>query len=191
MAHHLRTGHRLVLRVTTSDPDKVPLFAQDVQVTVFTGPDATALDLPVVPDATLYPDTAPLSTDTTPTGPAQAPVEGSVTTAAPGGGQRVVDVTSQFVPFEVPANADDAKAIIDATPTLPADLDLYLERQAADGTWADVASGAGSDLDHETMTTTRLKPGKYRIEVHNYAGAPGNAVAVKATFYNSAGKAGS
>ena len=48
MAHHLREGHRLVLRVTTSDPDKVPMFAQDVQVTVFTGPGGTSLEVPVV-----------------------------------------------------------------------------------------------------------------------------------------------
>lgn len=40
------------------------------------------------------------------------------------------------------------------------------------------------------MTTTRLAPGTYRIEVHNWAGPPGNGVAVKATFYNSAGEAG-
>ena len=46
MAHHLRAGHRLVLRITTSDPDKVPLFAVDPAITVFTGNDATALHLP-------------------------------------------------------------------------------------------------------------------------------------------------
>ena len=31
MAHHVKPGHRLVLRVTTSDPDKVPMFAVDPQ----------------------------------------------------------------------------------------------------------------------------------------------------------------
>ena len=51
MAHHLREGHRLVLRVTTSDPDKVPMFAEDVQVAVFTGPGA--------PSAGDVPSTAP------------------------------------------------------------------------------------------------------------------------------------
>lgn len=34
MGHHLRAGHKLVLRVTTSDPDKVPTFAEDPNVTV-------------------------------------------------------------------------------------------------------------------------------------------------------------
>ena len=63
MAHHLRAGHRLVLRVTTSDPDKVPTFATDPQVTVFTGPGATKLTVPVVPDAALYTDDVPLARD--------------------------------------------------------------------------------------------------------------------------------
>ena len=44
MTHHLRAGHRLVLQVTTSDPDKAPLFAVDPRVSVFTGPDATRLE---------------------------------------------------------------------------------------------------------------------------------------------------
>jgi hypothetical protein len=192
MAHHLRAGHRLVLRVTTSDPDKVPMFAQDVQVSVHTGPGATAIDVPVVAQPTLYPDTMPLTANgATPTGPAQAPVEGSVTTLAPGAGVREAGVTSQFVEFTVPAGADDAKAVVTATPANPADLDLYLQRQAADGTWgADLASGAAGELTGETMTTARLTPGTYRIEVHNWAGPPGNAVAVKAVFYNSAGEPG-
>ena len=33
IAHHLRKGHRLLLRVTTSDPDKVPLFSVDPEIT--------------------------------------------------------------------------------------------------------------------------------------------------------------
>jgi hypothetical protein len=193
MAHHLRAGHRLVLRVTTSDPDKVPMFAEDVQVTVFTGPDATSVDVPVVPGATLYPDTVPLTQEqVVAPGPAQAPFDGSVTTLAPGAGQRVDGVTSQFVEFTVPDGVDNAKAVVQATPSLPADLDLYLQRRASDGSWGgDIASGASGELTGETMTTTRLLPGTYRIEVHNWAGPPGNSVAVRATFYNSAGVAGS
>jgi uncharacterized protein len=193
MAHHLRTGHRLVLRVTTSDPDKVPMFAEDVHVTVFTGPGATSVDVPVVPAATLYPDTVPLTQEQViAPGPAQAPVDGSVTTLAPGAGQRVDGVTSQFIEFTVPEGVDNAKAVVQATPSLPADLDLYFQRRAADGSWGgDIASGASGELTGETMTTTRLLPGTYRIEVHNWAGPPGNNVAVRATFYNSAGVAGS
>jgi predicted acyl esterase len=192
MAHHLRAGHRLVLRVTTSDPDKVPLFATDVEVTVFTGPGATSVEVPVVPDATLYPDTVALTEDDiVEPGPAQPPVSGSVTTLAPGGGVRVEGVTSQYVAFDVPEGFDNAKAVVQATPALPADLDLYLQRRNADGTWSgDIASGAAGELTGETMTTTRLAPGSYRVEVHNWAGPAGNQVAVRATFYNAAGEPG-
>ncbi|WP_324276572.1 hypothetical protein [Blastococcus brunescens] len=48
MAHDLREGHRLVLRFTTSDPDKVPTFAVDPRVTIATGPGGTVLQVPVV-----------------------------------------------------------------------------------------------------------------------------------------------
>jgi predicted acyl esterase len=193
MAHHLRAGHRLVLRVTTSDPDKVPLFAQDVQVSVYTGPGATSVDVPAVPSATLYPDTVPLTEEqVVAPGPAQAPVTGSVTTLAPGAGTRIEGVTSQYVAFEVPAGVDNAKAVVQATPSLPADLDLYLQRRTADGSWGgDIASGASGELTGESMTTTRLGAGTYRIEVHNWAGPAANQVAVRATFYNSAGVLGS
>jgi hypothetical protein len=40
------------------------------------------------------------------------------------------------------------------------------------------------------MSFGRLSAGNYRIEVHNWAGPPGNLVSVKATFYNSAGQPG-
>jgi len=48
MAHRVRAGRRLTLRMTTSDPDKVPLFAIDPRVNVFSGEGATALTVPVV-----------------------------------------------------------------------------------------------------------------------------------------------
>ena len=48
VAHNLRAGHRLVLRVTTSNYDKVPVFSVDPRVTVFTGPGGTHLTLPTV-----------------------------------------------------------------------------------------------------------------------------------------------
>ena len=97
MAHHVRPGHRLVLRVTTSDPDKVPLFAVDPEVTVFTGNDATAIHLPVVGAPVPSPDTVPLETGgAPPAGPAQPAIEGSVTPAAPGAGVREGALTSDF-----------------------------------------------------------------------------------------------
>ena len=57
MAHHLRAGHRIVLRFTTSDPDKIPLFSIDPNVTIFTGAGNTELRLPVVDDPVLVKDT--------------------------------------------------------------------------------------------------------------------------------------
>jgi predicted acyl esterase len=60
MAHNLRKGHRLVLRITTSDPDKIPLFSLDPNVTVFTGKNDTVLKLPVVDHPVLYRDTVSL-----------------------------------------------------------------------------------------------------------------------------------
>jgi hypothetical protein len=41
----VRAGDRLILKITTSDVDKLPLFAIDPHVTVFT--DDTRLELPV------------------------------------------------------------------------------------------------------------------------------------------------
>jgi putative CocE/NonD family hydrolase len=61
MAHHLRAGHRLVLRVTTSHVDKVATFAVDPRITVFTGADATFLELPVVAGPLLLEDTVPVT----------------------------------------------------------------------------------------------------------------------------------
>jgi predicted acyl esterase len=60
VSQHVRPGDRLVLRVTTSDPDKLPLFAVDPHVTVFTGgADGTRIELPVA-TGRLYPDEAPI-----------------------------------------------------------------------------------------------------------------------------------
>jgi len=148
-----------------------------------------------VPGATLYPDTVPLTQEEAVTpGPAQAPFEASVTTLAPGpdaGAARIPGVTSQFVEFTVPDGVDNAKAVVEATYGLPADIDLYLQRQRADGSWGgDIASGTSGALNGESMTTTRLGAGTYRIEVHNWAGPAGNQVALRTTFYNSLGEPG-
>jgi predicted acyl esterase len=125
-----------------------------------------------------------------PAGPAQAPVTGTVTTGTPGAGQRS-DATSSYLEFDVDAVHDNAKMQGVATPTAPADLDLYLQRQAADGSWAAAGDGTnGGDLDGETIGTGRLAPGHYRLEVHNWAGPPGNQVSVTLTFLNSDGKPG-
>jgi pimeloyl-ACP methyl ester carboxylesterase len=126
-----------------------------------------------------------------PADPAQPPVAGTITTKAPGAGQRVGGATSEYFEFDVDAVHDNAKMGGIVTPTLPADLDLYLERQGADGSWSAAGSGSnGGALDGETIGTGRLTPGHYRLEVHNFAGPPGNEVAIQLTFFNSAGKPG-
>jgi predicted acyl esterase len=63
VSQHVRAGDRLVLRVTTSDDDKLPLFTIDPNVTVFTGgADGTRIELPVA-TGKLYPDDAPIADD--------------------------------------------------------------------------------------------------------------------------------
>ena len=192
MAHHLRAGHRLVLRVTASDPDKVATFATDPRITVFTGPGGTAVRVPVVENAVLYADTMPLTIDQAiPGGPAQPPIAGSVTTGPPGAGVRVEGTTSQFFEFESVEGFDNARALIKAVPGVEADLDLYVQRRLADGSWsADLWDGESSSTTEETVDTGRLAPGQYRVEVHNWAGPPGNAVDLTITFFNQNDEAG-
>ena len=127
-----------------------------------------------------------------PVGTAQAPISTTVTVGAPGAGNRVIPVTSTVYEFDVPAGADDAAMIAQATPLLPADLDLYLQRQLADGTWSgDLGSGTSGSLTDEVLESGRLLAGnRYRIEVHNWGGAPGTAD-LRLTFFNSAGVPGS
>jgi predicted acyl esterase len=60
MAHLLRKGHKLTLRITTSDDDKVPFFAVDPHITVFTGRSETMLQLPLIRSPKLYKDAFPL-----------------------------------------------------------------------------------------------------------------------------------
>jgi hypothetical protein len=61
VSQHVRAGDRLILKVTTSDVGKLPLFSVDPHVTVFTGgADGTKLELPVATGRT-YPDTAPVA----------------------------------------------------------------------------------------------------------------------------------
>jgi putative CocE/NonD family hydrolase len=190
MAHHLRAGHRLVLQVTTSDPDKAPLFAEDPNVSVFTGPEGTNVTVPVVSAPALAADKVPLA-ESTIDAPAQPPVEGTITTAAPGGGVMIDGVTSQYLEFDVSAEHDNAAMEGVATPAQQADLDLYLDRQRADGSWTQVAGGTNDgDLTGEDIAAEGLLPGHYRLEVHNFLGPPGNEVAITLTFFDSDGNAG-
>jgi uncharacterized protein len=56
-AHLLKKGHKLMLMIASSHPDKVPTFAAGAQVTVYSGGDeGTSLTLPVIYDPVLYSD---------------------------------------------------------------------------------------------------------------------------------------
>jgi putative CocE/NonD family hydrolase len=189
MAHHLRAGHRLVLQVTTSDADKVPMFADDPRVTVFTGAEGTEVTVPIV--------TRPLLTEDDVfadeiTSPPHAPVRQRVSVPAPGLGLvRANGTTSAYVPFELLAGQDNARMEGIAKPTAPADVDLYLQRQSASGAWVEVARGRNNEsLTEELISTNRLEPGKYRLEVHHWAGAPANQVDVELTFFGRDGQPG-
>jgi hypothetical protein len=131
-------------------------------------------------------------TEPQPVGVAPPPISGTVIIPSPGAGERVGGVTSAYLEFTVPAGADAARMSVHATPNLPADVDLYLQRQLVDGSWTgDLASGTTGSLTGESMETARLLAGShYRIEAHLWAGAPATQVAIQATFYNSAGVAG-
>jgi predicted acyl esterase len=190
MAHDLRAGHRLALRFTTSDPDKVPTFAVDPRVTIATGPGGTLLQVPVVDSPALAEDTVPFSLDEgTAGGPAQTGETASVTPAA--GAPQRTPVTIAFHEFDVQAGFDNAALLVSAVPSLDADIDLYLQRQNADGTWsADLTSGGSSSLTEEQLRYAGPAPGRYRVEVHNWAGAPNTRVDLTLTYLNSSGEAG-
>jgi uncharacterized protein len=79
----------------------------------------------------------------------------------------------------------------ESSDTTRGDIDLYVQRRQADGTWpGDLWEGESGSLTEETVTTGRLLPGVYRVEVHNWAGAPGNQVSLTITFFNQNDEAG-
>jgi hypothetical protein len=180
----------MVLRVTTSDPDKVPTFAVDPKVTVQAGK-GTALTVPVVDAPVVAKDDVPLEeTVNVPEGPAQAPITGSATPVAPAGGARVAGVDSAFFEFDA-LPRDNARMVAKATYADPGDVDLYLQRRLSDGTWTDdLTAGTSSSLESETLESGRLMPGHYRIEVNNYTARPGMPVDLGLTFYNRKGEPG-
>ena len=190
MAHDLRAGHRLVLRFTTSDPDKVPTFAVDPRVTIATGPGGTVLQVPVVDRPALAPDTVPVTQDEPAvTGPAQPEERASVT--PPAGAPQRTPATVAYHEFEVRVGFDNAALLVSAVPSTSADVDLYLQRQQPDGTWSgDVASGGSSSLTEESLRYGTPAPGRYRLEVHNWLGAPATRVDLTLTCLNTAGEPG-
>ena len=187
MAHNLLAGHRLVLRVTASDPDKVPTFAVDPLITVHTGARGTVLRVPVVNNPTLVPDTVPLQVLPKKPGDEQATITGSVT--PPLSGPTVVSgVNTEYFEFDVLEKPDNNEMVVGAVPALPADIDLYLQKLQPDGSWAATAiSGGSAELTHEGFVVPQPAHGRYRIEVHNWAGAPATRVDLTITFVNSEG----
>ena len=195
-AHWVAEGQSLVLEISTRTQHHAS-FASDPQITVFTGPGASRYALPVVEDPVLHDDVlqeAPATevADGAPVaaGTASAPFSGSVLVPVGAAGERVEGVTAAAVEFTAEEGADDARLEVLATPSTPADLDVYLQKRAEDGTWSDdLAVGESSALTGETLATGRLEPGTYRVLVVNFAGAPAQ-VEVAGTFYNAAGQAG-
>ncbi len=134
---------------------------------------------------------AKLVPTTTTVGTAQSPIAATLTIPAAGAGNRACGVTSGCLEFDSLAGADNADMVVEATPSAPADVDLYLQRQTADGSWSgDLMNGTSSALDGERMEGGPLVAGHYRIEAHEWLGAPLLQVALKVTFYNGAGVAG-
>jgi hypothetical protein len=102
----------------------------------------------------------------------------------------VAGVDSAFYEFDALEGHDNARLVVDATYGT-GDVDLYLQRKAADGSWSDdLAAGGSSSLSGEQLSAGRLHPGHYRIEVVNYATPPGTKVDLQGTFYDSAGQPG-
>jgi hypothetical protein len=130
------------------------------------------------------------STGPTP-GIAQPPIAQTLIVPTPGAGVRVCGVTSGCLEFTVPLGVDDATMFVEAVPATPADIDLYFQRKLADGNWSDdIVAGTSGSLTGEQLAMGRLTPGTtYRIEGHLWAGLPATSVALKATFFNSAGVA--
>jgi putative CocE/NonD family hydrolase len=193
VAQWVPAGQHLELEVSTGSQHHASFGDTNPQITVHTGPDLTAYRAPLVENAVLH-DDVPLreagdETDPVPVGPAQAPASGSVVVPAPGGGVIVEPVTAAAFEFDIEDGFDNARLEVVATPALPADLDIYLQRLDGE-TWSeDLAAGESGELDHETLVAGRQQPGRYRIVVHNWAGPP-NEVEVVVTFLNGEGVPG-
>ncbi|HWG93444.1 MAG TPA: CocE/NonD family hydrolase [Mycobacteriales bacterium] len=194
-AHWVKAGQSLVLEISTRTQHHAS-FASDPQITVFTGPGASRYALPTVPDAVLH-DDIPLreasagdGSAPAPEGPAQPGESGSVLVPVGAVGERVEGVTAAGYEFTAQEGFDNAKLEVLATPDTPADLDLYLQRRNADGSWSeDLAEAATGSTTGETLTVGRLEPGEYRVLVVNWLGVATTA-ALELTFYDTAGVAG-
>ncbi|HEX2266904.1 MAG TPA: CocE/NonD family hydrolase C-terminal non-catalytic domain-containing protein, partial [Actinomycetota bacterium] len=192
MAHWVPAGQRLALEISTRTPHHASFGNTDADITVYTGPDATAYSLPSVPSFRLYPD-VPLY---------EPAAKQRVGEAQPGMNTQLLipamatsikaepiwTLSTAAFEFDSLKGFDNAKLRAVALPTVAADLDLFLQQQTSDGNWEDLTSAASGDLDKEVLNAGRLLPGHYRIVVLNWAGGP-QQVDLTLTFFNGDGKA--
>ena len=199
MAHHVPKGHKLVLEVSSSSPHHVSglvnPFAEEV--TIYTGPDASQYRLPSETDFALVDDVeleVPGVPDyEIPDAPAQPPVCGDVLVPATGGEVRLDGLNVTYFEFDAKPQYGNAKLEVVATPSTPADVDLFLQRQEADGTWSEdlgATGGGSSSLENETMSYNQVLPARYRVGVVNWAGQPALEVNICVTFFDAEGNAG-
>jgi predicted acyl esterase len=191
MAHWVPAGDHLELELSTTTRHHASEGGDEV--TVFTGPGGTRYLLPQVPEGTLFDDVsllAPPEPGTEfPKGPAQPGLSGQVLIPAPGVGSRVEPVTAAAIEFDLEEGFDNAQIQAVATATVAADLDLYLQRELADGSWRTAASSETGSTTGETLVTGRKPAGHYRLLVHNWAGGP-QQPDVTITFFNQDGESG-
>jgi hypothetical protein len=117
---------------------------------------------------------------------AQSSVRAKVLVPATGAGTMVEPATAKAFELDIkgsPDGFDNARIEVLATPTVAADLDLYLQRKQPDGSWLTVGTGANSDLDKEHISARRQPAGRYRVLVHNWSGGP-QRVNLVVTFFN-------
>ena len=201
MAHHLPAGHKLVLKVGTESPHHVPNLANPFlpdEVTIYTGPDDSRYDVPwsttfaTVDDIDIPVPGVP--DFELPDAPAQPPECGNVLVPAPSAGViRADGVTVEYFEFEALPQYGNAKLEVVATPSTPADVDLFLQIKQEDGTWSEdlgATGGASGSMENETMSYLMPVPGTYRVGVVNWAGQPALDVEVCVTFFDAAGNAG-
>lgn len=133
--------------------------------------DLRSFDTLVVADGALLPGFEEEEDDFV-AAPPQDPISDEfVCGCLPGAGVRT-DATSGFYEFDVlPGQLSMAAEVSSDTVVDP---DLYLQRQTDDGSWSgDLAAGETGRFGFETLELARPAEGRYRLEVHNWAGAPG------------------
>ena len=199
MAHRLPAGHKLVLEVSSQSPHHVSGLANPFteEVTIYTGPTKSRYDLPLTTNFTLLDDVEipvpGVPAYDPPNAPAQPPQCDNVLVPATGGEVRIDGVNVVYYPFEAKPQYGNASFEVVATPSTPADVDLFLQRQQQDGTWSEdlgATGGGSSSLESETMSYEPAIPGTYRVGIVNWAGQPGLDVEVCVTFFDADGNAG-